>query len=536
VSGVWPVADVRAAEDALMATLPEGALMQRAAHGLAVHCGRLCAERSGRVYGARIALLAGAGNNGGDALYAGARLARRGARVCAVLLNPERAHPDGLAALRAAGGEVIEAAAPDQPEAVDGAPAVDGAGMVDRAVGGRAVGGARAVDRAERVVRAADLVVDGIVGIGGSGGLRPVAARLAAAAREGGALRVAVDIPSGVDSDTGGVPGEAFSAQVTVTFGCVKPGLLVGAGAVAAGRVELVDIGLLPFLPAARLEALTLAEVASALPRPGPVDDKYTRGVVGVAAGSTRYTGAALLCTGAAAHGPAGMVRYAGGAAALVQSRLPEVVASSGAPSQAGRVQAWVVGPGIGTDDAAERMLADVLGTDVPVLVDADGITVLARRPELLAARRAPTVVTPHDREFARLTGAEPGPDRLGAVRRAAADLGVVVLLKGDATLVARPDGTAYVDRRGTPWLATAGSGDVLSGMVGALLAAGLEPGLAAAAGTYLHGVAGRFAAESGVPTAADVLAAVPRAFAAAGYAGDLSTRLSTGRPVVHRW
>src|SRR5207244_4109658 len=186
------------------------------------------------------------------------------------------------------------------------------------------------------------------------------------AAQGSGALRVAVDVPSGVDSDTGGVPGPAFAADMTVTFGCLKPGLLIGAGAVAAGRVELVDIGLLPFLPAARLEVLTAADVAGAVPRPGPADDKYTRGVVGVAAGSARYTGAALLATAAAAHGPAGMVRYVGGAADLVRARLPEVVASDGTPSQSGRVQAWVVGPGIGTDDAGEALLAGVRGSDVP--------------------------------------------------------------------------------------------------------------------------------------------------------------------------
>jgi hydroxyethylthiazole kinase-like uncharacterized protein yjeF len=491
VTGVWPVAGVRAAEEALMARLPDGALMQRAAHGLAVHCGLLLG-RAGRrpwegswrsgVYGARVAVLVGAGNNGGDALYAGALLARRGARVTAVLLSPDRAHPGGLAALRAAGGWLVDAAA---------------------------------AEPAAAAVRTADLVLDGVVGIGGSGSLRPAAARLAELARESGAVRVAVDVPSGVDSDTGAVPGPAFGADVTVTFGCLKPGLLVGAGSVLAGRVELVDIGLLPYLPEPRLQVLAAADVAALVPVPGPDDDKYTRGVVGVAAGSARYTGAAVLATAAAAHGPAGLVRYVGGAAPLVRARLPEVVVSEGAPSQAGRVQAWVVGPGIGTDAEGEAMLADVLGSDVPVLVDADGITLLAGRRDLLAGRRAPTVVTPHDREFARLVGTEPGADRLAAVRRAAAELGAVVLLKGQATLVARPDGTAYVDRGGPSWLATAGSGDVLSGMVGALLAAGVEPGLAAAAGTYLHGAAGTLAATTGMPTAADVLAAVPRAFAA---------------------
>jgi hydroxyethylthiazole kinase-like uncharacterized protein yjeF len=472
-SGAWSVAEVRAAEEALMATLPDGALMLRAAHGLAVRCARLLPKR----YGAGVALLVGAGNNGGDALYAGATLARRGAAVTAVLLSPDRAHPGGLAALRAAGGRVVTA------------------------------GGA------DRAIATADLIVDGIVGIGGTGELRAPAPELLAG-RGDRARTVAVDVPSGVDSDTGVVAGAHVAADVTVTFGGYKPGLLVGAGAVAAGTIELVDIGLLPYLPEPTLRTLTAADVAGAVPRPGAEDDKYTRGVVGVAAGSARYTGAALLATTAATRSPAGMVRYAGAAAQLIQSRLPEVIATTDTPDKAGRVQAWVVGPGIGTDDAAEAVLAAALSQDVPVLVDADGITLLARRKDLLAGRTAPTVVTPHDREFARLAGAEVGPDRLGAARRLASDLNLTVLLKGDATVIAAPDGTAYANGSGTPWLATAGSGDVLSGMIGGLLAAGLEPALAAAVGNYLHGVAGELAAANGVPTSADVAAAVPRAYA----------------------
>ncbi len=202
---VLTVDEVRAAEQALMATLPDGALMQRAAAGLAAQCARLL----GTVYGARVSLLVGAGNNGGDALYAGARLAARGARVTALLLAPDRAHAGGLAALRRAGGRVVEAAAAAVP---------------------------------------ADLVVDGILGIGGSGGLREAAVPLADAARS--CLTVAVDLPSGVDADTGAVDGEAVHADVTVTFGALKAGLVAGAGADHAGEVRLVDIGL--DLPEAR--------------------------------------------------------------------------------------------------------------------------------------------------------------------------------------------------------------------------------------------------------------------------------------------
>jgi len=463
---------VRAAEAALMAILPDGALMQRAAAGLAVHCGRLLR----RVYGARVAVLVGAGDNGGDALYAGARLAGRGARVTAVLLDPQRAHQGGLAALRDRGGRV---------------------------------GGADSAALA--AVRHADLVLDGIVGIGGSGGLRPAAAELAAAAAGGDPVRVAVDLPSGVDADTGAVPGEAFQAQVTVTFGCLKPGLLVGAGAGHAGEVRLVDIGLGPHLPPPRVRVLEPVDVAGLLPVPGPADDKYTRGVVGVVAGSAQYPGAGVLCTGAAVHGDAGMVRYVGAAAALVRARWPEAIISEGEPAEAGRVQSWVVGPGIGTGDAGAALLREVLATDVPVLVDADGLTLLAADPDLVRRRAVPTVLTPHDREFARIAG-EVGPDRIGAARRAAADLGAVLLLKGNATVVADPDGTAYVNPTGTPWLATGGSGDVLSGLAGALLAGGVPPAAAAATAAYLHGLAGRLAADGAPTSASGVLDALPAA------------------------
>ena len=492
VRGAWPVAAVRAAEDALMAAVPAGALMQRAAVGLAGHCVRLLRRPAGPgLYGARVVVLAGAGNNGGDALYAGARLAGRGVRVVAVLLDPPRAHPGGLAALRAVGGRVLPATDPEAP------------------------GGAGVSDRALRAVGDAHLVLDGIVGIGGSGALRPVAARLAEAVRDSAAIGVAVDVPSGVSADTGAVPGPAFAADLTVTFGGHKPGLLVDPGAQWAGEVRLVDIGLLPCLPAPSVRVLEPADLRPLLPAPGPRDDKYTRGVVGVAAGSAEYTGAAVLCTGAAIRGGAGMVRYVGSAADQVRARWPEAVVTEGPPAAAGRVHAWVVGPGVGTGADAAALLRAVLGTDLPVLVDADGLTLLGRELDLVRRRTAPTVLTPHDREFERLAGPV-GTDRIGAARRAAADLGAVVLLKGNATVVAAPDGSVFVNPTGTPFLATAGSGDVLSGLVGALLAAGREPSLAAAGGAYLHGLAGRLAASGATTTAVGVLDALPEALRAA--------------------
>jgi ADP-dependent NAD(P)H-hydrate dehydratase / NAD(P)H-hydrate epimerase len=462
MKGVYTVDEVRAAETALMAELPEGALMRRAAHALSVHCGLLL----DRVYGARVVLLVGRGNNGGDALFAGARLAARGARVTALLLDPEHAHADGLVALDRAGGRTAD---PD-PAAITGA----------------------------------ELVVDGIVGIGGRGGLRAAAIELAAAAAD--VLTIAVDVPSGVDADTGWVGDDAIHADVTVTFGALKPGLVVGPGADLAGEVRLVDIGLGPFLPTPRTQVLEASDVRALLPHPGAADDKYTRGVVGVAAGSEQYAGAGVLATGAAVHGGAGMVRYIGTAPDQIRARYPEVIVHPEARPQDVRVQAWVVGPGLGTDDTAMSLLSDVLRTDVPVIVDADAITLVARSPGLVRGRSAPTVLTPHDREFARIAD-RPTADRLASVRRAAHDLGATVLLKGNATVIAAPDGVAYINATGTPWLATAGSGDVLSGLIGSLLAAGLPAPLAAAAGAYVHGVAGQRAGAHGPSSATDVLA-----------------------------
>ena len=468
-----------------MARLPEGALMQRAAAGLAA----ACADLIGRVYASRVVLLVGSGDNGGDALYAGARLARRGAAVAAVLLAPERAHPGGLAALLRAGGRV----------------AGGGAGA-----GAAASAGVGAVE--EAILRA-DLVVDGIVGIGGKGGLRPDAAQLAATVAESGAAVVAVDLPSGVDADTGEVRGAALRADLTVTFGTHKPGLLIDPAREYAGSVRLVDIGLgdvLPEEPA--LEALQHADVARLLPVPGAESDKYRRGVVGIAAGSARYPGAAVLAVSGALRGGAGAVRYVGPAGDAVVSRFPETLVSDQGPAKAGRVQAWVVGPGAG-DDAST--VAEVLEADVPVLVDADGLRLAER--DAVRARSAPTLMTPHAGEAAALLGVareEVEGARLASARELASRYGATVLLKGSTTLVADPGGgVVRVNATGTPWLATAGSGDVLSGLAGSLLASGLSALDAGSAAAYLHGLAGRFAADGAPAGAHDVAEAIPGAW-----------------------
>jgi hydroxyethylthiazole kinase-like uncharacterized protein yjeF len=489
------VADVRAAEQALMANVPDDALMQRAAAGLAA----VCADLLGQVYGRRVAVLAGSGDNGGDALFAGSRLARRGASVTAIAAG-SRLHEAGLAALRAAGGQLEAASGPD---------------------GG--IGGP-----ASAAIAAADLIVDGLTGIGGRGGLREPAAALAALtekARADGAVVVAVDLPSGIDADTGEVAGVAIRADVTVTFGTWKPGLLIDPGAGLAGAARLVDIGLGPYLPGPAVVALQADDVAAALPHPAAESDKYRRGVLGLLAGSEQYTGAASLATGAAIHGGAGAVRLISAPAAIqiVRQRWPEALLTetgNGPAPQlletAGWVQAWVAGPGMGTDPAATARLAAVLATDLPVLVDADGITILAANPGLLP-RAAPTLITPHAGELARLLQADRADieaRRLHYATTAAAALGVTVLLKGSTTVIAGPGASepVHVNPTGTSWLATAGSGDVLSGLTGSLLAQGLPPDQAAAAGAFLHGLAGRIAADGAPIGAGDLIGAIPAA------------------------
>lgn len=448
------VDQVRAAEAARMAELPDGALMQQAATALA----HAVLDLLGGGYGRRVLLLVGPGDNGGDALYAGAALARRGAQVEAWLLAG-KVHEPGLAALRAEGGRVV------RPTGSHTSPS-----------GGRP-----------------DVVVDGIVGIGGRPGLRDNA--IAALEAVAGVPVVAVDLPSGVEADTGRVEGRHVTADLTVTFGTHKIAHLVGPAARACGAVHLVDLGL--DLPAPAVEALQPADVAALVPRPEPDAQKYTRGVVGVRAGSHTFPGAALLCVSGAACGLAGMVRYDGEVAELVHKVHPEVVGP-------GRVQAWVVGSG-GSDTAA-RALRLSLADEVPVVVDADALV------HVEPGAGADLVLTPHAGELAAMTGVVRGDieaDPLHHARAAADHYGSVVLLKGPHTVVAQPGGRVRVTTTGTPWLATAGAGDVLSGLIGTLLATGLEPFDAASVGSWLHGSAATLAARGGPLTASHVAAAL---------------------------
>lgn len=304
------VETVRTAERTLMARLPDGALMQRAAAGLAAACADVLPRR---VYGSRIVLLTGSGDNGGDTLYAGCppghtRRGRDGRPP-----HP-RPHPPGR---------------PQDPPA-------------SRRHHDHPHSAAAPISRA-------DLVLDGIVGIGGKGGLRPEAAHLADLVAASRATVVAVDLPSGIEPDTGEVHGAAVRADLTVTFGTHKPGLLIDPARAYAGSVRLIDIGLADTLPAApALESLQHADLAALLPHPSQESDKYRRGVVGIAAGSARYPGAAVLAVAGALRGGAGAVRYVGAATDAVLARFPETLVSNTGPKKAGRVQAWVAGPGAG--------------------------------------------------------------------------------------------------------------------------------------------------------------------------------------------
>jgi len=447
------VDDIRAAEKALMATLPEGVLMQRAAAGLATVCAQFLGDDPG-VYGSRILVVAGDGDNGGDALFAGARLAGRGAQVDAVLAG-KRVHETALAALQQTGGRLV-------------------------------------VTPRDRY----DLVLDGVVGIGGRPGL---ADDVAALFRRVAGPVVAVDVPSGVDVDTGRLDGDHVEADVTVTFGTHKVAHFVEPAALACGVVELVDIGLGPQLGAPDIEVLQSADVCRLIPRPEPTAHKYTRGVLGVVAGSPQYTGAGVLVvSAAAATGLTGMIRYEGASDDLIRATAPEVVIGPG------QVQAWVVGSGLGRGLGSQ--VASVLGERLPTVVDADALRHLPSRCE------TPTILTPHAGELANMLDvprAQVQAEMLASAQDAAERWNAVVLLKGGRSVIAAPDGRVRVNTTGVSWLATAGAGDVLSGVIGALLAAGLDCFDAASAGAWLHGSAAALASDGGPIVATDVVAAL---------------------------
>lgn len=432
------VADIRAAEDALMASVPEGELMQRAARGLADALDMIPP-------GELVVALIGPGNNGGDALFAATHLLDRGVRVDLCLLDDQKVHAEGLQAARAAGAQVVEAPTEQR------------------------------------------WCLDAVLGIGARPGLTGRADEWATWIAERRPHTVAVDVPSGVDVDGATVAGTSVRADATVTFGTYKNALLAGPAASRAGSgpARLVDIGLDPHLPEPSLEAIEPTDAHLLGPAlawfDSPVSHKYARGVVGVAAGSEQYAGAAHLTVAGAQAGTAGMVRFVGSESlcARVVDRAPEVVAG------AGRVQTWVVGPGGGQD--AEEQLTTALQDDVPVVVDASALE------HLPVTFLVPALLTPHAGELAAMLGVERDDveaDPLGHVIRASYRWGATVLLKGRLTLVATQSRATRVNLSGTSWLGTAGAGDVLAGFAGSLMASGLHPHDAGSIAAFLHGAA----------------------------------------------
>jgi len=434
----WGTDAIRRAEEPLLAAgVP---LMRHAARAVATTVVREIRARGQRVPGSVVLVLVGGGNNGGDALWAAADLARRGVRAV-VALCAATVHAEGLAAASAAGARVVRIVPGD--------------------------GGGADLASLVTLARAAGVWIDGLAGIGLRGALRDPLARVVATLEAERAeapdepVVIAVDVPSGL-GDTGGVPGPVLRADVTVTMGGAKSPLLLPPACLLAGELEVVDLGL-PLSPAeARVARLGAADVADLYPFPRREDHKYSRGVVGVWAGSAPYPGAAhLACAGALAVGP-GMVRYLG-TVASVRERHPEVV---GAP---GRIQAALVGPGIAGATAARAAFGEAREPEVPLVVDAGALGVLAAQdpPRLCVA-------TPHAGELAGLLGtsrAEVESDPAAAATAWATERGVVVLLKGPVTVVAAPDGALFSQGGSTPWLATAGSGDVLAGVLAGLLA-----------------------------------------------------------------
>lgn len=561
----WSIEDVRTAEAAAMAQLPDGELMQRAARGLALvvearlpglappappaalsELGALSAEQTDDGYGdtdepvgptdtdgaPRVVVLAGSGGNGGDALYAAAFVARDTDALVAALLVTDSTHGPALAAARAAGVLVVDvsgAAGSVAGDAADDADADaddtdnDTDNDTDTDTDAAEETAPAALAEALDLLAEADVVVDGVTGIGGRPGLsgyEPAWALVQAIPDE--AYVVSVDLPSGTDPSGLRPVADSVYADETVTFGVCKP-VHVLAGAAACGLLTVVDIGLdEPGAPAA--VRLVRDDIARLWPVPGPADDKYTRGVLGVVAGGEGYTGAPVLAVTAAVTAGVGMVRYIGPAAPtdLVRARVPEAVFGPG------RVQAWLVGPGLdpapAPDDAAGQAqlqaAREALASDLPCVVDAGGLDLLDGPRAHSGAR---TLLTPHAGELARLL-TRLGPDAVSSAevvaapvdhaRRAATALHATVLLKGSTTYVVPPVAAlpVFAQADGPAWLGTAGSGDVLAGLAGMLLSAGLDPLLAGALAAQVHGLAGDEANPGGPVRAlhvADALGAV---------------------------
>jgi len=487
----YAVSSVREAEAAAAAAgLEESELMSRAAAGVA----QVASARLGGPGGRRVVAVVGAGNNGGDALYAVASLARDGA-IAVVLTVAESVHEGGLRAAREAGAVVLNAV---------GAPA-DLASVVSS------------------TLHEADLVIDGIVGIGGRPGLSPQIEALLLEVSDT-AYVLAVDLPSGADPDGEVATQSSVFADETVTFIAAKPVHLLPATEPAVGRLTVLDIGVkIGRKPV--VERVTADDVSWLWPQPGPADDKYSRGVLGIVAGGEKYTGAALLAVTSAVCSGAGMVRYVGPPTPtlLIRSQVPEAVIGEG------QVQAWLIGPGVdvGEESAPGReqraAAQSALDSGLPCVVDAGGLDLI------IEPRTTPTLLTPHAGELAtllsRLVGNPIAVDRaavasapLAHARRLADLTNSTVLLKGATTLVVSPGSSGLAVRSqadAPPWLATAGSGDVLAGLAGTLLASGLSAQDCGSVAALVHGLAGDAGNPGGPVRALGVAHAIPGVVAA---------------------
>jgi ADP-dependent NAD(P)H-hydrate dehydratase / NAD(P)H-hydrate epimerase len=353
-----------------------------------------------------------------------------------------------------------------------------------------------------------DVVIDALLGTGFDGAPRPEAAALIERMNRTSAPVVAVDVPSGVDASSGETPGDAVDAAVTVTMHGPKVGLAVAPGRFLAGDVVVADIGLEPRETAQRLVS---PEILRAVPRRGPSDNKYSAGSVLVVGGSPGLTGAACLAAEAAFRADAGYVAVAAPAESLpvLEQRLLEAVKRplDDVFDATGRASALALGPGLGAgrEELVARLLAE---TELPAVVDADGLRDFEPVP-----RPAPTVLTPHEGELARLLDTDSEwvrAHRLEALRRAVERFACVVLLKGSDTLVGAPGANVFVVSLGPPSLATAGTGDVLTGVIASFLAKGLDAQLAATAGAAAQQLAARHAPRYGM-VASDVISALPR-------------------------
>ena len=509
-------AAIRAAEADPLAREGEAALMDRAAAAVADAARGLLAERNIDAAGTRAVLLVGTGNNGGDVLLAGALLATAGATVTAMLVG-DSAHPRGLAALREAGGTVVsDLAAPG----------------IARPDAGTA---ARKASWPAELLDGANLVIDGIVGLGATPGLREPAASLVAAI-PASATVLAVDLPSGLDADSGSADLPHVTAHATVSFTAPTACVLLPPAALAAGRVSFAEVGVpVPAREPSAPARLTDAGVAARWPVPAATDNKYSRGVVGVVAGSDAYPGAATLACAAAIRSGAGLVRFVGPRRAqdLVLAARPEVVAVERSLPLP-RVGAWVLGPGVAGDADQEAAILAAVASGVPCVVDAGGIVpaVVARAGGGAGALDADgLLLTPHAGELARALdaiGAGIAPDEIARDPAAAAcalaqSATATVLLKGAVTLVVTPEGKVWSQADGPAWLATAGAGDVLAGIAGTLLAAGLPADEAGAVAASVHGRAARLASGGGPIAALDITVALAAIVATLGRAiGDV--------------